>query len=713
MPEGRISRVALRLCGWLLIAGLLISGAIGTGTDMTWQWPGYLLLGAAALCGVFAGGWRQSLSLPLPGGNAVSRSRFGDICFALAAIFCGYVVLRALASPVAYFGREDAALALAWLLVYGLTATVLGGLRQRISLIKALTLLAVANLGIGFYQFSGHQEFSIFPGAVRSYGERIGGVFFNPNHLAAFLAVVAPLLLSLVLFGRGRPVYRFLFTLVAVLSIIAIGLTRSRGGMLALTAGLATMLVLGLPTAWLFWKRHLSGRSGSMVALLAVALLGVIGLGAMYANGQALQQRFGANAFRLEVNRQLFWEAALAQHEQAESPSVGAGSRAFRYEGRRLRSPEIHVSVTEAEFVHNDWLQLLDDYGWCGVGLLAVVVLAHGGCALVFLRADLKRKFLEVERESRPLQNNHVALVIGACAALIALGVQAVFDFHLHTPGVALWSALLFALLAAPRPEGEPIAVRRSSRSRSAADSHPRTGRPQSRSPRQVGAPPEGETRVRGIWLVAPLRGLAALAGLALLLAGATFVRSEWHFEKARLAFEGGDDFLAMAHLLEVRQLDARNPYAQSLSGQAHLLAAHRAVALPEAVRRAWLKRAGRHFMESLTLYPQDIHAMMGLARVFDGLGQNEDSLRVLENAQLWAPLYGNIAQMRAEQLHVMGRYGEAAEAYEAARAATAFGDSAAALRGLALLAEDSSGELDGGGVVAGAPVETEGETIE
>ena len=695
MPESRLSKIAGRVCLWLLIAGLLLSSVIGTGTDMTWQWPGYLLLGVAAICAVLVSGWRRQA----PNAQVVANPapRMADVCLVLAAIFCACVAVRAWYSPVAYFGREDAALAMAWFVVYALSSTVVGNFRQRISIIKVMTLLAIVNMGIGWYQFSGHQDFSIFPGAVRNYGERIGGVFFNPNHLAAFLAVVAPMLISLVVFGRGRPTYRALFAFVAAMSLLGIGMTRSRGGLLALSAGLGALLLLGLPLAWLFWKRHLSGRVGKLLPVAAVALVALLVGGAVFANGQALQQRFGANAFRLETNRQLFWQSALQQHEQAESPWIGAGSRAFRYEGRRLRSPQVHVSVAEAEFVHNDWLQLLADYGWVGMGLLSVMVVAHGGRALAFVRGDWRKKSRRGSRCSRPLQSNHLALVLGAVAGLVALAVHAVFDFHLHTPAVALWSAVLFGVLAAPRPEGEPLRV--SSRSRSSSRSQSR-----SRIAAQAAAGDSdiaGSLPKHGPLLGAPVRALAVVSGLTLLVAGAGFVRSEWHFEKARQAFEGGDDFSAMSLVRKARQLDERNPYAHSLSGQAHLLAAAGDVALPEKVRREWLKKSGRHFMDALALYPQDIHAMMGLARALDGLGQNEDALRVLENAQLWAPLYGNIAQMRAEQWHVLGRYDEAQEAYEFARSTTAFGDSWAAIRGLALLEVHRSGGEVGEPMVA------------
>ena len=160
MPETRVSKIAGRLCLWLLIGGLLLSSVVGTGTDMTWQWPGYLLLGAAAVCAIFGSGWRRQM----PGPQMVANPppRMADVCLLLMAIFCGYVAVRAWCSPVSYFGREDAALVLAWFVVYALSSTVVGNLRQRISLIKVMTVLAIVNLGIGWYQFSGHPEFSIF-----------------------------------------------------------------------------------------------------------------------------------------------------------------------------------------------------------------------------------------------------------------------------------------------------------------------------------------------------------------------------------------------------------------------------------------------------------------------------------------------------------------------------------------------------------------------
>jgi len=696
MPETTAQRIALRLSGWLLILGLITTGTIGVGTDMTWLWPGYLLIGAAAVCAAFAGGWRRPRLENQPS-NAVP-----NVCLIAAATLCAYVVLRAAISPVAYFGREDAALAIAWFIVYALTASVLTSLRQRIALIKTLTLIVGINLAVGFYQFSGHPEFGLLRSSANHYAERIGGAFVNPNHLAALLAAGVPLLASLVIFGRGRPVYRFLFAFVAIMAAIGIGLTRSRGGLLALGGGLAVFAAIGLPLAWHFWGRRLRGNAGLSVHLTAFGLIAVIVVGLFYANGQALQQRFGANAFKVETNRQLFWEAALAQHADAPSPWLGTGSRAYRYESRRLRSAEMHPSVAEPEFVHNDWLQMLADYGWLGVGLLAGVVLVHGGHALLFIRRDFRTRF----RRSGMGQNNQLALTLGAAAGLAALGVHALFDFHLHSPAVALCSALLFGLLAAPRPEGEPVKKRRSRSSSSRSRNAPRS---RGRSPQRTAPPatvspsatPAVTAPLRGTFgIAAPTRILAILGGIALLIAGSFFVRSEWHFENARLAYLGQssdlDTLTPLAHLFAARRLDPQNPFIHSLSGHAHLLAAHNEAdgALPLPVRSAYLKRAGVHLFDALSLYPQDINAMMGLAQVYDGLNQHDDALEVLENARLWAPLYGNIAQMQAEQLHLLGRLSEAEQAYSFARHARAFGDSKAAMRGLALLKAEREGEF-------------------
>ncbi len=697
MPETAVQRNALRLSGWLLIAGLITTGLIGVGTDMTWQWPGYLLIGAAAACAVFAGSWRQPRLE-----NQPSRA-LPNACLVAAASLCTYVVWRAAIAPVTYFGREDAALAIAWFIVYALTATVMTSLRQRIALVKTLTLILAINLAVGFYQFSGHPEFGLMRNSVNQYAERIGGAFINPNHLAALLAAGVPLLASLLIFGRGRPVYRFLFALIAIMAAIGIGLTRSRGGLLAFGTGLAVFAAIGLPLAWFFWGRRLRGNAGLSVPLTAFGLIAVVITGLFYANGQALQQRFGANAFKIEANRQLFWQSALDQHADAASPWLGSGSRAFRYESRRLRPVEMHPSIAEPEFVHNDWLQMLADYGWIGVGLLLTVVIVHAGHALQFILRDFRGRF----RRSGVGQNNQLALTLGAAAGLAALGAHALFDFHLHSPAVALWSALLFGLLAAPRPEGEPVKKRRHSSSRSSNSRTRNSPRSAGRSPQRNPSPPAAAAaaaaplQARGFFgVAAPTRLLASLGGIALLIAGTFFARSEWHFEKARLAYLGqgshSDTLTPLAHLLEARRLDPHNPFIHSLSGHAHLLAAHNEAdgAVPLAVRGAYLKRAGRHLFDALTLYPQDINAMMGLAQVYDALNQHDDALEVLENARLWAPLYGNIAQMQAEQLHLLGRLSEAEQAYTVARHARAFGDSKAAMRGLALLKAEREGEF-------------------
>src|SRR5690606_30457932 len=142
--------------------------------------------------------------------------------------------------------------------------------------------------------------------------------------------------------------------------------------------------------------------------------------------------------------RVVIWKAALAQH--AESPVTGVGARMF-YDGCiQYRTPDTPAHVNDALFVHNDWLQLLTDYGWIGLGLGLTIFLLHLIQSVRFLHWHATDRF----QRTAQLTSRNVGHTVGGAAALCAGLSHALVDFHFHVPAIAILASLFMGTLANP-----------------------------------------------------------------------------------------------------------------------------------------------------------------------------------------------------------------------------------------------------------------------
>src|SRR5450755_2801436 len=126
-------------CALFVTTGLASLQALIGGRRLLFLFPGLALIGIAALIGVAMVGR--------------SKARPDFACLCATGIFCGYILVRALASP-AYFARPDLFSVVGALLVYGLTATIITSSSARSAIIAALLGFALVHVLIGFIQFN-------------------------------------------------------------------------------------------------------------------------------------------------------------------------------------------------------------------------------------------------------------------------------------------------------------------------------------------------------------------------------------------------------------------------------------------------------------------------------------------------------------------------------------------------------------------------------
>ncbi len=250
------------------------------------------------------------------------------------------------------------------------------------------------------------------------------GGFMNRNHFAGFCAILAPAALALAVqdAAQRRPLAALLNAAAAATLAAGVLFSLSRGGMVALAAGLGTLLLIGL----------LHGRLRTRIALAAAVL--VLGAAVLVIawRQEAIRERLSSLRDPLATqsvqDRTAAWRDALRIWRQY--PLIGTGPNAFRVVYPQHRT----TSARDArDFAENEYVQWLCETGLAGL-LLAI-----------FIATRLLRDACRALHPAAPPGAR--ALGTAAVAALAAAAVHALADFPLHLPLYALTVAALAGML--------------------------------------------------------------------------------------------------------------------------------------------------------------------------------------------------------------------------------------------------------------------------
>lgn len=593
-----MSRVIL----FLYVSSAVIAGVICTETRLLFLWPVCFLLGLAGLAITLG----PRVRVPYPP---------SDACLAMALLFAGYFGLRAAVSPVVEHAREDFFVLGAALVAYLVTVTVAARPGARMVILAVLLLLALGNLVVGLVHFGGDWSFHVVPQFVRSFeAGRIGGFYNNPNHLAAFFSLVVFMSLGQLCFGRGSATLRLVLGFVIVSAMLGMALTVSRGALLALAGGGAVFAFTGV---WLVWKchRHLLWRLISACAALMLVLGGVL----WKVNEDYLRKRVTEQATAGDI-RQSIWAAALEQH--AEQPLTGSGARMFYEGGVRHRQPEMSAWIGEPEFVHNEYLQALSDYGWLGLAVLLGALMVHLGNGLSYVRWYASERFMT----SGTLISARLALTTGAVAALVASAIHALVEFHWHVGGLAVLTAVVAGMLANPGFE--------------------------------AGAMPQ--RRLPGVRLA--LKG-AVLAFSVCLLAGTVmWGRADWIHAKAVIQAGTGEMEEALTAMEKAGTLDVYSASKAVDRAQLRLELLTRTESSDE--RRKLLDSARLDLEQAAVRNPYDFLIATSLSDVYTALSLPDRALSEIRRALTLAPLYEEPRLSLALFHHRRREFRQAEEAY-------------------------------------------------
>jgi O-antigen ligase len=249
------------------------------------------------------------------------------------------------------------------------------------------------------------------------------GSFVNRHNFAAYMEMTLALPLALVLTGAIKRDQRLLYLTAIVLMAVALFLSGSRGGLVALFAEVIFLVLLAT---------LVRGTKRVFVRLgLAAALLIAVVAGTIFVGGESSLTRIAetANSKDITTDRTHIWTVTIdvIKHNLPFGGGLGAFGVAY--------TPTDDLSGLErVEQAHNDYLQTLADAG--------IVGLVIGGAFLFLLVGMVKRNVARHNQFRR-------AIAIGAAAGIFGVLVHSIFDFVLHTTAISVLFLLLVALLSA------------------------------------------------------------------------------------------------------------------------------------------------------------------------------------------------------------------------------------------------------------------------
>jgi hypothetical protein len=594
----------------IFLLALLVTGMLGTETRLLFFWPGCLLLGVAGLLAAVR--WRLRVSFPP-----------NDLCLLSMLLFALYIAARAWFSPVQDWAREDFFTLCGALVAYLLTATAASHPQARMGIVYVLLALTAGNLAAGMIQFGGRWDFHLVPGFARSFqGERIGGFFNNPNHLASFLSMAMFLGAGWMLFGRSGATLRLFLGFVVLTIATGVALTLSRGALIGAVAGAMVFMLLALA---LIWKTR---RELFKWLLLGGGVLFLLAVGILYkVNEEAIEKREAGSPITSDI-RERIWSSAMTQH--LDSPLIGAGSRVFYSGSIQYRDPRMQGWEGDALFAHNEYLQMLADYGWAGLLLLVVMIATHAWNGAVFTRWFAEVKF----QRTGSLSSITLALVLSSLAALTATLVHAVVEFHWHIPAVAITGAALLGFLANPGFDAD--------------------------APRRIKLP-----------VVRTAMKLAALAASAALAFGAaSWGAADFHAALAMLATKKKDHATALERLLRAGDVDPHSAAILYQRGLCYFDNWSPKKSPPEQKRL--IAAALADLQRACELNPLSHHYQLALADALDASARHEEALAAIQSALKLAPLHEEPRVALGRHYHNLRQFEKAEDAYLWARTASA-----------------------------------------
>ncbi|CAN5634703.1 hypothetical protein BH20ACI4_BH20ACI4_02880 [soil metagenome] len=247
------------------------------------------------------------------------------------------------------------------------------------------------------------------------------GSFVNRHNFAAVIEMAIAVPLGMMFVGAVEKDRRLLFITAIGLMGVALILSGSRGGLVALLAEVCFLIILTTKT-----KNY---NQFVLKISLSVALIAIIIVGAVLVGGESSLTRISetVGSDNVTSGRTEIWNVTLQIIKNNLPFGVGIGAYSVAY------TPyDTYNGLARVEQAHNDYLQVLTDAGL--VGLLI-------GAAFLFLLFKTGLKNVNTKNTFRR------GVAVGALAGCFAVLVHSFFDFVLHTTAISVLFLTLTALV--------------------------------------------------------------------------------------------------------------------------------------------------------------------------------------------------------------------------------------------------------------------------
>ncbi len=287
---------------------------------------------------------------------------------------------------------------------------------------KMVTVITVFGFAFAFFAIL---QYVLSPTKIYGIYELINaqpfGSFVNRHNFAAYIEMAIAVPLGLMFVGAVQKDKRLLYITAIGLMGVALLLSGSRGGLVALLAQVFFLLILSTET-----------RSYGQLALkvgLAALLLGTIVVGSMLIGGESSLTRVAATAAsdNISTNRTHIWSVSWEVIKNNLPFGTGLGGFASAY-----TKYDSFNGIERVEQAHNDYLQILTDTGIVGFIIAAFFI-------FLLFKTGLKNI------KSPNIYRRGVAL--GALTGCFGILIHSIFDFVLHTTAITYLFVTLVALV--------------------------------------------------------------------------------------------------------------------------------------------------------------------------------------------------------------------------------------------------------------------------
>jgi O-antigen ligase len=348
-----------------------------------------------------------------------------------ALAFAAYAIGRYLTCDIEYAGRWELLQVMVFTLLF--LAVVNNLFHQETAQIISYTLiiLAMANSSYALVQYITHSDRVWL--VVSENPGRASGTFMSPDHFCGYLEMILPLVLSLLLAGRIKPLTRVLLGYCFLVILGSVAVTFSRAGWLATTTGLVLVLLVLIG--------HQNHRKAAGLVLLLLTGGGIVFVTCFLSKTVVYLARVADAQGKVNLDvfvREKIWHDAWRMWQDHFWWGVGPGHFDWLYDEYRSAAVQMRPG-----WPHCDYLNVLTDWGLAG-GLIVAVAMAAGLWGLGRTWPRVRR----AEKDIGSGMSNRFAIFLGAVGGLAAIAVHSLVDFSLHVPADDLVALTLLGLLS-------------------------------------------------------------------------------------------------------------------------------------------------------------------------------------------------------------------------------------------------------------------------